>query len=181
MFPARRTRPRWYPHGDGHCMLNRPVARVGTTSALELRVVLRLQRCRSRVARSLLERLLRPPKHVQPRWPHLPLPLQAQVWLRRWRASMWSRQAEKCCVPKLPPLSMMKSSPVAPPPSVMFTSDRAPPVSVTVPPGAFRFFFGWIPLADPQGRTFWWNTVTNETTYDYPTHAADELPRMRSG
>ncbi len=61
-------------------------------------------------------------------------------------------------VPKLPPMSMMKSSPVAPPPSVLFTTDRAPVASVTVPPGAFRFFFGWIPLADAMGQTFWWNS-----------------------
>ena len=84
-------------------------------------------------------------------------------------------------VPKLPPLATLRSSPVAPPPSVLFTADRAPVASVTVPPGAFRFFFGWIPLADAQGLTFWWNTVTNVTTYQYPTQAADEPARIVSG
>lgn len=73
---------------------------------------------------------------------------------------------------RAPLMPCLGSRPVPPPPRVAFPL-HAPAASVTVPPGAFRFFFGWIPLEDDAGYTYWWNTLTNETTYRYPRQPAD--------
>jgi len=45
---------------------------------------------------------------------------------------------------RAPLMPCLGSRPVPPPPRVAFPL-HAPAASVTVPPGAFRFFFGWIP------------------------------------
>jgi len=68
----------------------------------------------------------------------------------------------------------VKRAPSTPPPSVLFQAHKALPGSGEGPEGSHLFFYGWIPLPDAQQRTYWWNTVDDSTTYDFPFKRADE-------
>jgi hypothetical protein len=78
------------------------------------------------------------------------------------------------------PMLPVKSAPATPPPGIIFQANTVLMPGSAIPPGAFFFLPGWLPLRDGHSRTYWWNTVTNGTTYDFPEVAADLDPAIRA-
>ena len=83
-------------------------------------------------------------------------------------------------VPTEPQADSVARPPPPGPPSVpvsaLFEATPPGPAAATL----FRFIPGWIPLADSRGGAYWWDTVLNRTTWQYPTvPAGAKLPSAR--